>query len=152
MAHPPGKKSKEEAEKAAVEEEALAKVVVELEAGRGARSASLNEDEAAVLRGLGLLTLKPLIYAANVGEDDLGNHGANNVHVQVRRFAVCCKGRHALCCVCHVLCVLCAVCALCAACRVLGSCLGALPPPPRCGWRGLSTGRPRVRAVARRRA
>jgi obg-like ATPase 1 len=35
------------------------------------------------VKGLGLLTLKPLIYAANVGEDDLGNHGANNVHVQV---------------------------------------------------------------------
>lgn len=31
------------------------------------------------------MTLKPLIYAANVSEDDLGNHGANNVHVQVRR-------------------------------------------------------------------
>jgi ribosome-binding ATPase YchF (GTP1/OBG family) len=37
------------------------------------------------VKNLGLLTLKPLIYAANVGEDDLGNQGANNVHVQVRR-------------------------------------------------------------------
>jgi hypothetical protein len=53
-------------------------------AGKGARGASLSEDEAAVVKGLGLLTLKPLIYAANVGEDDLGNHGANNTHVQVR--------------------------------------------------------------------
>lgn len=43
----------------------------------------LTEDEAAIVKGLGLLTLKPLIYAANVSEDDLGNHGANNVHVQV---------------------------------------------------------------------
>lgn len=79
----PGKKSKEEEAKAAVEEEALAKVMVELEAGRGARAAKLTEDEALSLRGLGLLTLKPMIYAANVGEDDLGNQGANNVHVQV---------------------------------------------------------------------
>jgi ribosome-binding ATPase YchF (GTP1/OBG family) len=53
-------------------------------AGKGARSASLSEDEALLVKGLGLLTLKPLIYAANVSEDDLGNHGANNVHVQVR--------------------------------------------------------------------
>lgn len=53
--------------------------------GKGARAASLNEDEALLVKGLGLLTLKPLIYAANVSEDDLGNHGANNVHVQVRR-------------------------------------------------------------------
>lgn len=37
------------------------------------------------MKGLGLLTLKPLIYAANVSEDDLGNHGANNTHVQVGR-------------------------------------------------------------------
>ena len=43
----------------------------------------MTEDEAAIVKGLGLLTLKPLIYAANVSEDDLGNHGANNVHVQV---------------------------------------------------------------------
>jgi ribosome-binding ATPase YchF (GTP1/OBG family) len=62
---------------------AAAAAAVELEAGRGARSATLNEDELLLVKGLGLLTLKPLIYAANVGEDDLGNHGANNVHVQV---------------------------------------------------------------------
>jgi hypothetical protein len=55
----------------------------QLEAGRGARSAALNEDEQLSVKNLGLLTLKPLIYAANVGEDDLGNQGANNVHVQV---------------------------------------------------------------------
>lgn len=53
------------------------------ETGKGARAAALTEDEALIVKGLGLLTLKPLIYAANVGEDDLGNHGANNVHVQV---------------------------------------------------------------------
>jgi hypothetical protein len=45
----------------------------QLEAGRGARSATLNADEALAVKNLGLLTLKPLIYAANVGEDDLGN-------------------------------------------------------------------------------
>jgi ribosome-binding ATPase YchF (GTP1/OBG family) len=46
------------------------------------------------VKGLGLLTLKPLIYAANVSEDDLGNHGANNVHVQVRPArSGCCRSR-----------------------------------------------------------
>lgn len=35
------------------------------------------------VKGLGLLTLKPLIYAANVMEDDLADQGANNTHVQV---------------------------------------------------------------------
>lgn len=57
--------------------------------GKGARSAVLTEDEALLVKGLGLLTLKPLIYAANVSEDDLGNHGADNVHVQVRAADVC---------------------------------------------------------------
>ena len=58
-------------------------MMVELEAGRGARSAALTEEEAVSLRGLGLLTLKPMIYAANVNEEDLGNQGEVNVHVQV---------------------------------------------------------------------
>lgn len=43
-AHPTGKKSKEEAEKAEVEESALQKMVVELEAGRAARTASLTKE------------------------------------------------------------------------------------------------------------
>ena len=80
-----GKKSKEEEAKAATELEALDKIMVELEAGRGARAAALTDDEQAALKlaGLGLLTMKPMIYAANVCEEDLGNQGANNVHVQV---------------------------------------------------------------------
>jgi hypothetical protein len=45
----------------------------------------LNADELLAIKNLGLLTLKPLIYAANVSEDDLGNQGANNVHVQALR-------------------------------------------------------------------
>lgn len=49
----------------------------------------LTEDESEIVKGLGLLTLKPLIYAANVSEDDLGNHGANNVHVQVGAATAC---------------------------------------------------------------
>jgi ribosome-binding ATPase YchF (GTP1/OBG family) len=31
----------------------------------------LNEEEAEIIKGLGLLTNKPIIYAANVTEDDL---------------------------------------------------------------------------------
>lgn len=35
------------------------------------------------VRGLCLLTMKPLTYAANVGEADLADKGASNPHVQV---------------------------------------------------------------------
>ncbi len=86
-AHPfhrlPGKKSKEEADKAAIELAALEKITVQLEAGKGARSAKLTDEEDKEVRGLGLLTYKPLIYAANVSETDLGNQGADNAYVQV---------------------------------------------------------------------
>lgn len=80
-----GKKSKEEQEKNDLEAGALNKIVAVLEAGKGARTAVLNKDESAAVKNLGLLTLKPLIYAANVGEDDLANQGAENPHVKTLR-------------------------------------------------------------------
>lgn len=80
-----GKKSGAEAERDELELQALAKIQVALEAGKGARAAVLSKDEAFVVKSLGLLTLKPMIYAANVAEDDLPDQGANNKHVQVLR-------------------------------------------------------------------
>ena len=79
------KAAPEEAAKLATEKDAMYNIVVELEAGRGARAADLTEDERREVKNLGLLTLKPLIYAANVGEDDLGNQGADNAHVRALR-------------------------------------------------------------------
>jgi len=49
----------------------LEKLVTALNEGKSVRQVSLNEEEAEVLQGLGLLTQKPIIYAANVAEDDL---------------------------------------------------------------------------------
>ena len=47
-----------------------------------------NEDEDAWLATYNLLTAKPVIYAANVAEDDIADDGANNAHVQaVREYA-----------------------------------------------------------------
>src|SRR2546422_11547506 len=53
----------------------LERVVAELNAGR--RAGEAGESEAAVkfLRQLGLLTAKPILYAANVNEDDLAAGG-----------------------------------------------------------------------------
>jgi hypothetical protein len=56
---------------AQVEEALLERVVSALDGGRGAREAVSDEHDAATLAGLGLLTLKPVLYAANVSEDDL---------------------------------------------------------------------------------
>src|SRR3989441_4692217 len=49
----------------------LERVVEELNAGRGAREAGESEAAVRFLRQLGLLTAKPILYAANVNEDDL---------------------------------------------------------------------------------
>ena len=47
-----------------------------------------DEDEEEYFKNLNLLTAKPVIYAANVSEDDLADDGASNAYVQaVRDFA-----------------------------------------------------------------
>ena len=46
------------------------------------------EDEELLLKGYNLLTNKPVIYAANVSEDDLADDAVSNPHVQkVREYA-----------------------------------------------------------------
>ena len=45
----------------------------------------LNDDERALVKGLQLLTMKPMIYAANVCEGDLADQGAGNHHVKALR-------------------------------------------------------------------
>jgi GTP-binding protein YchF len=51
----------------------LTRVMAELNAGRGARDAVQSSPDSRYLRQIGLLTLKPILYAANVDEADLGN-------------------------------------------------------------------------------
>lgn len=53
----------------------LERVVDELNAGRGAREAGESDSAVKFLRQLGLLTSKPILYAANVNEDDLAAGG-----------------------------------------------------------------------------
>ena len=60
-----------------------------LEAGKPVRNFEPeDEDQAALLASFNLLTSKPVIFAANVGEDDLADDGATNQGVKaVREFA-----------------------------------------------------------------
>lgn len=55
------------------EVDALEKIIPLLEEGRPARLVKLTEDEAFSIKSLGLLTQKPVIYAANVSEDHLAS-------------------------------------------------------------------------------
>ncbi|MET0111173.1 MAG: redox-regulated ATPase YchF [Limnospira maxima] len=60
---------------------ALEKIAAVLNDGKSARLVDLSEEEAEAIKGLGLLTRKPIIYAANVSEDDLatGNEWVEKV-------------------------------------------------------------------------
>lgn len=82
--------------KGAVNDKSLAKEVdilkavkARLEEGRMAKSLELeDEDEKEFVASLNLLTYKPVIFAANVGEGELKDDGGSNVYVkQVRSFA-----------------------------------------------------------------
>ena len=53
-----------------------------LENGKSARSVELSEEEKEMSKDLSLLTMKPIIYAANVAEDDFVNGIENNPYVK----------------------------------------------------------------------
>ncbi|GAB4368303.1 MAG: redox-regulated ATPase YchF [Elainellaceae cyanobacterium] len=63
----------------------LEKISAVLNEGKTARQVDLSEEEATLVKTLGLLTLKPIIYAANVSEDDLAS--GNDWVEQVRAVA-----------------------------------------------------------------
>ena len=70
------KKQMRTSKEAQVEDAALERIQAVLENGGAARSVDLNEEEAAMIKPLGLLTAKPIIYATNVSEDDLAEGNA----------------------------------------------------------------------------
>ena len=76
---------------AAKEVQMLERLKAHLEDGKAAAAFDLEEEDDDVIAAFGelnLLTAKPVIYAANVGEDDLADDGASNAHVQaVREYA-----------------------------------------------------------------
>ncbi len=68
----------------------LERIKAHLESGKMAKSMVLedDEDERELFKSYNLLTAKPVIYAANVSEDDLADDGASNAGVaKVREFA-----------------------------------------------------------------
>ncbi|MEG4974443.1 redox-regulated ATPase YchF [Microcoleus sp. K4-B3] len=70
---------------AQAEVDVLEKLVAVLNAGKPARQYSFTDEEAELVKGLELLTNKPIIYAANVSDDDLAT--GNNYVEQVREVA-----------------------------------------------------------------
>ncbi|MBR6966029.1 MAG: redox-regulated ATPase YchF [Clostridia bacterium] len=58
--------------KAGAEAELAEKVYAHLESGKPARTYDATDDEKEILKGWFLLTTKPVIYSANISEDDIG--------------------------------------------------------------------------------
>ncbi len=71
------------------EVEFIERLIKHLEDGNLAASFELEgEEEEAFIKEYNLLTAKPVIFAANVAEDDLGNDGADNANVaKVKEYA-----------------------------------------------------------------
>ncbi len=71
-----------------VELDLLENVKKFLEEGKPARSYDYSEEEADIMREVALLTMKPVLYVANVSEDDFSNGIENNSFVcEVEKFA-----------------------------------------------------------------
>jgi ribosome-binding ATPase len=77
--------NKERAKGNPVEKAALEKVFSVLMQDQPARNAILDEEEEATIKSLGLLTRKPVIYAANVADSDLAT--GNEMVEQLRALA-----------------------------------------------------------------
>lgn len=64
----------------------LEKIKPVLEAGKGVRTIAFDEDEMPIVKGLFLLTSKPVLYVANVGEDEMGDPESNQFINQIRDY------------------------------------------------------------------
>ncbi|MCS4558799.1 redox-regulated ATPase YchF, partial [Shewanella sp. C32] len=69
------------------EEEVLVKIKEALEEERPARTVEFSDEQARIAKGLHLLTAKPVLYVANVGEDEVADSSDNELVQRVRDFA-----------------------------------------------------------------
>jgi ribosome-binding ATPase len=81
------KLAKQKDKEAAYEHEILLKLKEAFEEGRSARTVEFTDEQLKVVKGLHLLTIKPVLYVANVSEDDIADPSDNEYVQQVREFA-----------------------------------------------------------------
>ncbi len=72
-------------DEAKIEDEALAQIQTVLESGGSARNVRLNDEAIYLIKALGLLTMKPVIYATNVSESHL--EGGNQYCEEISKLA-----------------------------------------------------------------
>ena len=67
--------------------EILEKLKEAFEADKPARTVEFTEEQMKLVKGLHLLTIKPVLYVANVSEDDVADPSSNEYVQQVKEFA-----------------------------------------------------------------
>lgn len=73
--------------KAQLELNTLEKIYAALSGGNAARTVDLGEDERVLVRDLNLLSIKPILYVANVGEDEVADPDNNLLVQRIREYA-----------------------------------------------------------------
>lgn len=82
------RKAKTNKDKDALSELALMERLHEaLSSGKAARSVEMNDDEAELIKAFSLLTMKPMIYVANMSEESIANPSDNSYFQKVLTFA-----------------------------------------------------------------
>ena len=76
--------AKQKDKDAMVEEPILTSLKEAIEAEKPARSVEFSEEELKVVKGLHLLTIKPMLYVANVSEDEY--HDADDENKYVKKY------------------------------------------------------------------
>ncbi|MEG0471214.1 MAG: redox-regulated ATPase YchF [Solibacillus sp.] len=89
------KMAKQKDKEALIEEPILTKIKDALENDQPARAVELSEDELKVIKGLHLLTIKPMLYVANVSEEEVAD-ADNNKYVQMVRDFAAKEGAHVI--------------------------------------------------------
>ncbi|NGP45210.1 redox-regulated ATPase YchF [Bacillaceae bacterium SIJ1] len=72
---------------AVIEHDVLVKLKEAFENDRPARSVEFSKEEAPLVKGLHLLTNKPVLYVANVSEEEVADASSNELVQRVRSFA-----------------------------------------------------------------
>lgn len=81
------KMAKQKDKEAILEEPVLLKLRDAFETERPARSVEFTDDEFSLIKGMHLLTIKPMLYVANVDESEISNTEENDYVKAVRDFA-----------------------------------------------------------------
>ncbi len=81
------RKAKTKDKEALMEKEILTKVADVLQQGKPVRSMELSDDECKLVKGFSLLTIKPVIYVANMSDDEIANPEQNEYYIRVVKFA-----------------------------------------------------------------